>query len=177
MNVIGVQLVLCTSHFLHELEAGSVAGVATRTSRVVKSHGSLPFLLDAQVYSYEEQSDEEEKRTDGEERGISEEQRPLVGRFLAEALLEGVVDGSDEEVEVPPDDGDEEQVDGNDCGLDLTGRQVNHNGRGHAHPHLSDDVGGKEREEAPRIRQEQGTRCKWCSQQLYTRDRNNNKRR
>lgn len=81
-------------------------------------------------------------------------------------LIEPTAYRLDQKVKVPSDDGDDEEVDGHSSRADLAGGQVHHYGRGHAYPHLSDDVGRDEAEEAPRVGQEQGSSGKRCSQDL-----------
>ena len=66
-------------------------------------------------------------------------------------FVESTSDGLDQKVKVPSNDGDDEEVDGYCGGADLAGGQVHHNGCGHAYPHLPDNVGGDEREEAPGV--------------------------
>ena len=78
-------------------------------------------------------------------------------------VLEPVSDGRHKEVKVATNDSDDEEVETEGGCADLCGRQVNYDGGGHANPHLTDDVGGNEGEEAPGIGEEESSSCKWSS--------------
>ena len=68
--------------------------------------------------------------------------------------LEALGDRRHYQVEVPSDDSDNEQVDGDYTRAYSAGSQVDNDGRGDAHPHLTKKVGRDERDEAPRVGQE-----------------------
>ena len=123
-------------------------------------------LLAGQVQSHEEEGQKKEKRTEGIDARVGDEQRPLVAGQVREGMPEGRLERGDQEVEIPPDYSDDKEVKGN-CGCAYLGRgQVHHYGGGDSNPHLSDDVGGNETQEAPGVGQEQGACCKWSCQHL-----------
>ena len=74
-------------------------------------------------------------------------------------VVEPLPNRLDEEIEVPSNHSDDKEIDGNGGRSNPAGGKVDDDGRGDTDPHLPQDVGEDESEEAPGVGKEQSTRC------------------
>lgn len=118
---------------------GSLAA-ATAGRALVDQHASLCCRLVLEVQPHQEEGQEEDEGTEGVDTREGEEQGPAVASQVGEAVLEGFAERRHQQVEVPANDSDDEEIDGHGCRAHMAGGQVHNNGGGDAYPHLTNDV-------------------------------------